>query len=159
MQYHRTLLLSMVLIVSCTVVSRGTEPQSDELAKLEGVWVAEQVLSSGTKVPQDKFPFELHFEENRLTFKFVGAAEGKDRVHEISVDASTEPFKMDITRSIRDKKMTVHAIYKFDGARLVICSLRGADGQPANERPISFDSSSTVRSELLTLNRKPASGS
>jgi uncharacterized protein (TIGR03067 family) len=76
-------------------------------------------------------------------------------VHDLKLGKTEDFFTMDLTRTVRDKASTVHAIYKFDGDQLLICSLRDADGQPSKERPRSFDSSSAVKSELLVLKRKP----
>ena len=146
--------VSALLAATMTIGQEEQNAEQEAFAKLEGTWVAEQVLSSGKEVPREKFPFELEFDDGKLTFKFVGEVKGKDRVHDLTLDTTTDPFQMDLSRTVRDKKMTVLSIYKFDGERLLICSLRDADGQPAKQRPTSFDSSSTVRSELITLKRK-----
>jgi uncharacterized protein (TIGR03067 family) len=147
-------LVSAVLSATMTLGQAEQNAEQDAFVKLQGTWIAEQVLSSGKEVPREKFPFELQFDDGKLTFKFVGDVKGKDRVHEVALDTGTDPFQMDLSRTVRDKKLTVRAIYKFDGERLLICSLRDADGQPAKQRPTSFDSSPTIRSELLTLKRK-----
>lgn len=131
-------------------------PEPNPMSKLEGVWIAEKVTSSGEVVPKEKFPFELHFEKDKLIFRFVAPSLGKDRVHEIVVDETKTPATIDITREIRGKKETVYGIYKFEGDRLLICSLRDSNRQPSDERPTTFDSSNEVRSDLLVLARKPA---
>jgi uncharacterized protein (TIGR03067 family) len=131
------------------------EPKAAAKEKLDGVWVAEQVLSAGRAVPSEKFPFELHFAEGQLTFKFVGKnTAGKDRVHDLSVDASKSPATIDITRTVRGKKSTVLGIYKFEDGKLFICSLRDSGGNPSTDRPRTFESSRDIKSELMILKRK-----
>jgi uncharacterized protein (TIGR03067 family) len=151
---RRTVLLVLATAAISWRPSVGDEPKEDAFAKLKGVWIADEVRSSGTKIAKEKFPFELHFEDEKLIFKFVGAVKGKDRVHDLKLDGNREPFKMDMTRSIRDKESTVYAIYKLDGDRLMILSLRDEKGQPGGERPTSFDSDATAKGELLILKRK-----
>ncbi len=151
---RRTVLLVLAIAAITWRPSLGDEAKEGAFAKLKGVWIADEILSSGTKIAKEKFPFELHFEDEQLIFKFVGDVKGKDRVHDLKLDATGDPLKMDMTRSIRDKKSTVYAIYKFDGDRLMILSLRDAKGQPADERPASFDSELTAKGELLILKRK-----
>lgn len=131
------------------------QPEPDDAIKMHGVWIAEKVLFAGREVPPAKFPFELHFEKSKLTFKFVGKKSGKDRVHNIVLDSSKTPATIDITREIRDGEVTVRGIYRFDDGKLMICSLRGPDRQPSSERPKTFASSKTVTSDLLILKRKP----
>jgi hypothetical protein len=55
----------------------------------------------------------------------------------------------------RDKKMTVYGIFKFENEQLLICSLRGDDGNPSPERPSTFKSGTNNKAELLILKRKP----
>ena len=132
----------------------ANQPAENSSESMVGVWVAEKVLAGGREVPKEKFPFELHFTEDQLTYKFVGNYQGKDRVHDISIDSSKDPATINITRTVRDKKMTVYGIYKFENGKLLICSLRGEDGNPSSERPATFESSSEVTSDLLILKRK-----
>jgi uncharacterized protein (TIGR03067 family) len=150
----RTLFVAFTVVLHAPSLLLAESPATDSSESVIGVWVAEKVLSSGSQVPAEKFPFELHFTKNQLTFKFVGESSGKDRVHDISLDASKDPARIDITRTVRDKKMTVYGIYKFEDGRLFICSLRGADGNPSGDRPLTFESNSNVRSELMILKRK-----
>ncbi len=145
--------VAVLAIPTSPLLAQNPKPISSE--SMVGVWVAEKVLSSGREVPKEKFPFELHFTKSQLTFKFVGDSKGKDRVHDISMDVSKNPTTIDMTRTVRDKKMTVYGIYKFEDGKLLICSLRGADGNPSSDRPSTFESSSDVKSELLILKRKP----
>jgi uncharacterized protein (TIGR03067 family) len=147
--------LAIVLTLSITCHVFAESSKDTAFAKLNGVWVAEKVLHAGTQIPADKFPFELHFVDQKLIFKFVGSVQGKDRVHDLAIQATAEPFTMDMTRTVVDKKVVVHAIFRFDGDRLLICSLRDAKGQPSKERPTLFESNETVRSDLLILKRKP----
>ena len=148
-----TMAIALVVISTSPLLAQNPKRKSSE--SMIGVWVAEKALSAGREVPKDKFPFELHFTKTQLTFKFVGDSKGKDRVHDISLDASKNPATIDITRTVRDKKMTVYGIYKLEDGRLLICSLRGADGNPSGDRPSTFESSSDVKSELMILKRKP----
>ena len=55
---------------------------------LVGVWIAENVTTAGEVVPKEKFPFELHFENDKLIYRFVAPSSGKDRFHEIVFDES-----------------------------------------------------------------------
>ncbi len=150
-----------VLIMAIAVVAHSASsllaqnPKSNSSESIVGVWVAEKVLSAGREVPEEKFPFELHCTKSQLTFKFVGGTRGKDRVHDISLDESKNPRTINMTRTLRDKKMTVYGIYKFEDGKLLICSLRGADGNPSSDRPSTFESTSDNKSELLILKRKP----
>ena len=154
MTKFRMLILSTAIVFVMSGL-RGDEPR-DAKNKLQGVWVAERVTSSGNTVPAEKFPFELHFERSQLVFKFTGpVAGGKDLIHEIVVDDTKDPATIDIAREIRGKKETVHGIYKLDDGRLWICSLRDANGQPSSDRPSNFESSPTVKSDLLILTPKP----
>lgn len=147
--------LALAVLATNVTPVFSDEPQSDDATKMKGVWIAEKVTSSGRTVPADKFPFELHFENAKLIFKFVGEINGKDRVHEITIDPTKTPKTIDITRKIRDTEETVRGIYKFDGNKLMICSLRGPDRKPSPDRPTTFDSSKTVKSDLLVLKLKP----
>jgi uncharacterized protein (TIGR03067 family) len=149
-------LLSMLLLAALTSAALVAQESSREaFAKLEGLWVAEKVLVAGEQVPQEKFPFELLFADGKLTYKFVGNSKGQDRVHELIVNTSNDPWSMDITRMVGEKKATVRAIYKLEGEKLLICFLRGPDRQPSKDRPSSFESNATVKSDLLILKRKP----
>lgn len=152
---------SLALILAVAVVSAslslaqdGKHTSATLPESMVGVWLAEKVLSAGQEVPKEKFPFELHFTKGQLIYKFVGEVRGKDRVHDISVDSSKTPATIDITRIVRDSKMTVRGIYKFEDGKLIICFLRGADRNPSADRPSTFESSSTVKSDLLILKRK-----
>jgi len=158
----------MLLLVGCqsSPVERATpiatrkagtasSGQMGALARLEGIWVAETVTSSGKVVPDEKFPFEIHFEPpDQMIFKFVGNAEGRHRVHTIRLDGSKDPATMDITRVVRGKPETVFAIYQIETDRLMICSLRSPDGQPSSERPTNFLSDGVTKADLLVLKRK-----
>jgi uncharacterized protein (TIGR03067 family) len=127
--------------------------QASAFAPLAGIWLPQKVTSSGAVVSAAKFPFEVHFTEpNRMIFKFVGGTQGKDRVHEVTLDTSKDPAVMDMTRTGRGQ--TVFAIYKIEDDQLTICSLRGADGQPSSERPKGFESDEVTKSDLLVLKRK-----
>jgi uncharacterized protein (TIGR03067 family) len=147
--------IAVVAQPTSLLLAQNPKPNSESMV---GVWVAEKVLSGGKEVPKEKFPFELHFTKSQLTYKFVGDTKGKDRVHDISLDASQNPATIDITRTVRDKKMAVLGIYKFEDGRLFICSLRGADGNPSGDRPATFESNSDVNSDLMILKRKPEMG-
>lgn len=152
---HSKYLAALILLFVATDTSLSADtPEPDDAAKMNGVWIAEKVTFAGREVPSAKFPFELHFEKSKLTFKFVGKTTGKDRVHEIVLDSSKTPSTIDITREIRGKKVTVRAIYKFDDGKLLICSLRGPDRQPSSERPKTFESSRAVTSDLMILKPK-----
>jgi uncharacterized protein (TIGR03067 family) len=155
MHYRSSLLVAIAFTLIATIKLYAQEPKEKAFAKLKGDWIAEKVLSAGKDVPAEKFPFELQFADDKLTFKgiVVGSVIGKDRVHDLVLDASADPCTMDITRTVRDKKLTVYAIYKFDRDRLLICFVR--DAKDPKERPTSFDSSETVPSDLLILKRKP----
>ncbi len=144
-----------VLFLTAIGYANADQPKPDDAAKMQGVWIAEKVTFAGRDVPSAKFPFELHFEKSKLTFKFVGKITGKDRVHKIVLDSSKTPSTIDITREIRDEEVTVRGIYKFQDGKLMICSLRGPDRRPSLERPKTFESSKTVTSDLLILKRKP----
>lgn len=129
-------------------------PASEIKAALVGEWVAEKVLSSGEEVPAEKFPFELHFTESQLIYKFVGRIQGKDRVHDIQLDASQNPPTIDITRTVGDKKITVLAIFKLNDDQLSVCFTRTSDGNPSETRPTSFESTKDTGSDLMILRRK-----
>ena len=76
------------------------ETSRDTKSKLDGVWIAEKVISSGHVVPAAKFPFELHFGNGKLIFRFIGSVKGKDRIHDIVVDNNQTPATIDMTREI-----------------------------------------------------------
>ncbi len=133
---------------------RADEPPRAAKSELNGVWVAEKVTSAGNVVPSEKFPFEVVIEDDKLIFKFVGSVAGKDRIHQIVVDNTKDPYTIDMTREVRGKKETVRGIYKIEDGRLLICSLRDGKGQPSSERPKTFESSSSVKSDLLILKPK-----
>lgn len=155
--------LTFALIFSASAISLlNAQDQKTEAAvvteapaSLVGVWSAEKVLSSGREVPKEKFPFELHFTPKQLTYKFVGTIQGKDRVHDLSLDPSKTPATIDISRMVGEKRMTVLGIYKVEDERLWICFLRSADGNPSEHRPSTFESSNDVKSDLLILKQKP----
>jgi len=151
--YILILTIVLTLLPARLLLPQDSPPNASE--SIHGVWVAEKVLSAGREVPKKKFPFEVHFTKDQLIFKFVGDTRGKDRVHGILFDASSEPATIDITRTLRDKKMTVYGIYKIENGRLLICSLRGPSGSPSSKRPTSFESSRDNKAELLILKRKP----
>jgi uncharacterized protein (TIGR03067 family) len=152
----RAVIIGIHTFAVAATLLNAENPNHTATEQLDGVWVAEKVLSAGQLVPKEKFPFELHFNESQLTFKFVGQnTQGKDRVHQISIDTSNIPATIDITRTMGDRKLTVLGIFKFEGGKLVICSLRGADGNPSTVRPETFESSHSVRSDVLILKRQP----
>jgi len=147
--------LTIAILATTAVSALSEEVFPDDATKMEGVWVAEKVTFSGREVPPKKFPFELHFGDAKLTFKFVGDTTGKDRIHEIVIDPTKGPSTIDIMREIGGKKETVLGIYKFEEGKLMICSLRGADRKPSAKRPTNFASDESVSSDLLVLKRKP----
>ena len=79
---RRNFIFAIALVVVASGLHADDEPR-DSKTRLKGVWVAEKVTSSGNTVPAKKFPFELHFADDKLIFKRVS---GKDRVHQIVVD-------------------------------------------------------------------------
>jgi len=153
-------LTALVLLFAVTGPLMAEDPpEPDDTTKMNGVWVADKVIFAGRRVASKRFPFELHFEKSRLTFKFTGRKNGKDIVYEIDTDSSKTPSTIDITRKVREKTVAVRGIYKFEDSRLVMCSLRGPDRWPSSERPETFESSRSITSELLILKRKPAADS
>jgi len=148
-----------LLIAVPAFVATGLNVHADEpletKRKLNGVWVAEKITSSGQVVPLEKFPFELHFTDKTLTFKRVRHDRAPDRVHDITLDNTKNPATIDIIGKRGDSILHVRGIYSFDGDRLLICSLRDENRRPSKERPKTFESSSEVPSDLLILKRKP----
>lgn len=147
------LLFAICVFIEAPV--RADDAPENTSENLAGVWVAEKVTSGGQDVPKDKFPFELHFTDQTLVFRFVGPAKGPDRIHDVTLDNTKSPATIDIVRRGDNKTPTVHGIYRLDGDRLLICSLRDENRQPSKERPSKFESSSDIRSDLLVLKRKP----
>lgn len=139
----------LFVAASLFVAAAWAEEKTDALDELKGVWVREQVLHAGQEVPPDKFPYQLHFDGNKLIFRFVGEVKGKDRIHDIQVDATKTPAEMSIVRQLDDRKLTVPAIYKIEDGRLMICFFRDS-----NERPTQFESTAEIKSDLLVLKRK-----
>lgn len=147
---------SIMTISSLTAQDRkdATALASESKESLVGEWVAEKVLSSGREVPKEKFPFELQFTDTQLIYKFVGNIQGKDRVHDIRIDSSQSPPAIDITRTVRDKKVTVLAIFKHENDQLLLCFTRTSDGNPSETRPSNFESSEDTKNDLMILKRK-----
>jgi hypothetical protein len=75
---HLATLILLLLTAVCSV--NADEPEPDDATKMHGVWIAEKVTSAGQEVPAAKFPFELHFDDSKLIFKFFGKTTGKDRI-------------------------------------------------------------------------------
>jgi uncharacterized protein (TIGR03067 family) len=146
--------VTALLLAGAGLLPAADSESKDRKSQFTGIWVADRVISGGQNVPAKKFPFEIHFKDNRMIFKNISSAASKDRIHTIVTDDHKTPATLDITREFKGEKRTAYGIYKFEKDRLFICTLRGPDRQPSKNRPTTFESNRKTRADVMVLKRK-----
>jgi uncharacterized protein (TIGR03067 family) len=105
----------------------ATDPEAEDMAKLQGKWEASSCLYEGEECPRD-YHQHWRFEGNQL---IRGAS---DR-HTIKLYASEKVKEIDIYKTGPSGKSIVlfRGLYKFDGPDLVVAF------QPGDDRPKYFE--------------------
>ena len=149
--------VAFATILFGSISASGNEQHPDDTSRMKGVWAIEGITSFGLPSSLAWSPAEIQFEDGKMTVMFVGPTVQKDLVHKVTINPKTTPKTIDITRSNGAKKETLRGIYKFDGEKLMICFMRRLDRSPSDERPHTFVSNPTVKSDLLILKHKAIS--
>lgn len=151
----RMLLVCIVLLSAGSL--RAAEPHTPK--ELIGVWVLESVRTQGQDVPAEKIPYDFHFTETQLIWRFTGQVTGPDRVYNCFANPAKQSGKVDfvlVNEAAKEDEESLHirAIYRLDGETLLICSMRRPDMEPSENRPEKFESTKDARTDLMTLKRK-----
>jgi uncharacterized protein (TIGR03067 family) len=125
-------LLMLVLAVS-TTLAKADDPNSRDLAEMQGDWMVASMVTGGAKVPEDEAQALFRsVTAQRYTVsryrKVIGAGTFK-------IDARNSPKTIDSSPTgPADQVKSILGIYEFDGKRLKICN-----AQPGKPRPTNFE--------------------
>lgn len=142
----RTLVMTMLATASLAAAP-SEEQVRRELDRLEGTWRVVSAEAGGMAIPAREH------RDLRLTFKdgAFTATRGSEPRQEgtFTIDPSTNPRKMDITRTVgKGEIFKQQAIYHLAGNLLKICA-------SATERPTDFQTRDRPDCTLMVLRREP----
>ncbi len=141
--------MSAMLVLSFAILGADPmlEPAQQELKHLQGKWVVLRFERYGKKLELKEGDPELGLEIKGNKWIFTGQEKGEID----ALDPKTDPKCLDI-KSVEDgrKGQVDEAIYRIDGATLVVCLHQGKDKQ----RPIRFETTAEQPDTILMVARR-----
>ena len=142
-------MLGIVAQLTCLIVTLGSDPAQEELARHQGTWAVTAFVRDGEETPKEIATSIIRIVDgDHVTWK----REGKSFAGtSLILDPSTDPRSLDV---IPDggpwKDQRVLGIYKREGEILTICM-----AAPTMPRPRAFTARSGSGWTLMTFRREP----
>jgi uncharacterized protein (TIGR03067 family) len=127
------------------------KPRKDERDRLQGVWIAEQIVVNGKTLPEP-YPSTIALVFRANTVEWIDSTGDERAINRFNTDANVDPKTIDLEILTGDNKgKTKHGIYHETDGKLKLCFRPTSFG--VGDRPKEFKSATGAEQQLLVLTR------
>ncbi len=147
----RKFVLALPVVFLLLAAEEGKKDAKKELKKFEGTWVPVSAEVNGNKLPEDALKeLKLTFKGNTVTRQYKGMTVKAT----FKVDPSKDPKQFDAKGEEDGKEVKALGIYKFDGDRLTVCSVRGRGKELKRPKEFSTEGGTEKAAVILVVLKK-----